>query len=109
MSVSSATTTNSHSVVYVTVPNQQVVKIGRAVWLGSGLAACVNIVPGVEQDSELLLIIKTRTGLLSSLTDYVKANHGYDVPEVISLPIQDGLPAYLLVLTAPRRSRLKTV
>uniref|UniRef100_A0A1I8H9H2 Polyglutamylase complex subunit TTLL1 n=1 Tax=Macrostomum lignano TaxID=282301 RepID=A0A1I8H9H2_9PLAT len=105
MSVSSATTTNSHSVVYVTVPNQQVGEKLAHGLVGERLAACVNIVPGVtsvyawegkvEQDSELLLIIKTRTGLLSSLTDYVKANHGYDVPEVISLPIQDGLPAYL--------------
>ncbi|XP_073271922.1 protein CutA, chloroplastic isoform X2 [Primulina huaijiensis] len=69
------------------------------------LAACVNRVPGVESiyewkgeiqtDSEELLIIKTRESLLEALTEHVKANHEYEVPEVIALPIIGGNLQYL--------------
>ncbi|KAJ4845919.1 hypothetical protein Tsubulata_008398 [Turnera subulata] len=78
------------------------------------LAACVNIVPGIfvsaanigiesvyqwqgeiQSDSEELLIIKTRQSLLEPLKEHVKANHEYDVPEVISLPITGGSIPYL--------------
>jgi len=69
------------------------------------LAACVNIVPGIESvyewegkvqsDSEELLIIKTRQSLLEPLTEHVNANHEYDVPEVIALPITGGSDKYL--------------
>ncbi|RLN16661.1 protein CutA 1, chloroplastic [Panicum miliaceum] len=44
---------------------------------------------------EELLISKTRESLLDSLTEHVKANHEYDVPEVIALPIQGGNLKYL--------------
>ncbi|MCD7460573.1 hypothetical protein HAX54_043841 [Datura stramonium] len=39
-------------------------------------------------------IIKTRI-LLEALTEHVKANHEYDVPEVIAMPIVGGSPQYL--------------
>lgn len=92
-------------VVYVTVPNKEAGKKLAASIINERLAACVNIVPGVESvywwdgkvqtDSELLLIIKTRESLLSALTQHVKSNHEYDVPEVISLPITGGNDKYL--------------
>ncbi|THU53112.1 hypothetical protein C4D60_Mb10t10990 [Musa balbisiana] len=49
----------------------------------------------VETDAEELLIIKTRESLLGALTQHVKSNHEYDVPEVISLPITGGNERYL--------------
>lgn len=49
----------------------------------------------VQTDAEELLIIKTRESLLSALTEHVKANHEYDVPEVIALPISGGNLKYL--------------
>lgn len=65
----------------------------------------MNIVPGIESvywwegkvqtDAEELLIIKTRESLLNALTEHVKANHEYDVPEVIALPISGGNLKYL--------------
>nr|XP_043618222.1 protein CutA 1, chloroplastic [Erigeron canadensis] len=92
-------------VVYVTVPNQDAGKKLAASIVKEKLAACVNRVPGVESvylwqgeiqtDSEELLIIKTRESLLSALTEHVKANHEYDVPEVIALPITGGSIPYL--------------
>ncbi|KAK8947108.1 hypothetical protein KSP39_PZI006397 [Platanthera zijinensis] len=92
-------------VVYVTVPNREAGKKLAESIINEKLAACVNIVPGiqsvywwegkVQSDSEELLIIKTRESLLNPLTEHVKANHEYEVPEVIALPINGGNDEYL--------------
>uniref|UniRef100_A0A2P2IL39 Protein CutA, chloroplastic n=1 Tax=Rhizophora mucronata TaxID=61149 RepID=A0A2P2IL39_RHIMU len=92
-------------VVYVTVPNREAGnKLAHSI-VKEKLAACVNIVPGIQSvyqwqgeiqtDSEELLIIKTRQSLLEALKEHVKANHEYEVPEVISLPITGGSIPYL--------------
>ncbi len=49
----------------------------------------------MNEDSELLLKIKTRTSRVEEVTKYVRENHPYDVCEVIALPIQQGNPPYL--------------
>ncbi|MEK6564347.1 MAG: divalent-cation tolerance protein CutA [Candidatus Omnitrophota bacterium] len=69
------------------------------------LAACVNIIPGVEsyfwwQDKidrakEALLVIKTKKELFNKLVGKVKSLHSYSVPEIISLPIISGNKDYL--------------
>lgn len=69
------------------------------------LAACANIVPKIvsvyewenkiNEDSESLMMIKTRTSRVEELTAYVKANHPYKVCEVIAVPITNGNEAYL--------------
>ncbi|KAK5824118.1 Protein CutA, chloroplastic -like protein [Gossypium arboreum] len=92
-------------VVYVTVPNREAGRKLAGSIVKEKLAACVNIVPGLESvylwegkinsDPEEMLIIKTRQSLLEALTEHVKANHEYDVPEVIALPITGGSPQYL--------------
>ncbi|KAG8494006.1 hypothetical protein CXB51_011388 [Gossypium anomalum] len=92
-------------VVYVTVPNRDAGRKLADSIVKEKLAACVNIVPGVEsvyewegkvnRDPEELLIIKTRQSLLPALTEHIKANHEYDVPEVIALPIGGGSAEYL--------------
>ncbi len=71
----------------------------------AALAACVNIVPSLksvyswqgqlESATEHLLIIKTRKETYPELEALICANHPYEVPEVISIPIDAGLPAYL--------------
>ncbi|KAF5739773.1 hypothetical protein HS088_TW12G00983 [Tripterygium wilfordii] len=93
-------------VVYVTVPNKEAGKKLAESIVKEKLAACVNRVPGmllfclkscpnIQTDSEELLIIKTRQSLLEALTDHVKGNHEYEVPEVIALPITGGNIQYL--------------
>lgn len=92
-------------VVYVTVPNKEAGKKLAESLVKEKLAACVNRVPGIESvyqwqgeiqtDSEELLIIKTRESLLEALKEHVKANHEYDVPEVIAMPIIGGSELYL--------------
>ena len=69
------------------------------------LAACVNIIPGItsvyewegkiENDEEMLMMIKTRTAVIPALSEYVKKNHPYDVAEVISTSIEQGNQPYL--------------
>ncbi|XP_011016891.1 PREDICTED: protein CutA, chloroplastic isoform X2 [Populus euphratica] len=76
-------------VVYVTVPNREAGKKLASSIVKEKLAACVNIVPGIESvyqwqgeiqsDAEELLIIKTRQSLLEALTEHVKANHEYEL------------------------------
>lgn len=69
------------------------------------LAACVSRVPGatstyrwqdkVVEDAEVLLLIKTTAEGLPVLRERLVALHPYEVPELVALPIEDGLPAYL--------------
>lgn len=98
-------TAGTHSVAYVTVPSEEVAKtIGKGL-VREKLAACVNIVPQVtsiytweneiNEDTELLLIIKTRTSRLTELIQYVRSHHPYKVFEVVSLPIESGNEPYL--------------
>jgi periplasmic divalent cation tolerance protein len=78
--------------------------IGRTL-VDEHLVACVNILPGVRsfffwegktQDAvETLMICKSRKPLLETIITRVRAIHSYSVPEIIALPIMDGLPDYL--------------
>lgn len=69
------------------------------------LAACVNILPSIRSiyswqgdicdDQESLLICKTPAPILNRLIDRIQTLHAYDVPEVLAIPVAQGLPAYL--------------
>ncbi|MBI2646745.1 MAG: divalent-cation tolerance protein CutA [Deltaproteobacteria bacterium] len=68
------------------------------------LAACVQIVPGLEsfyfwqnklcQDKEVLVIIKTRRILFSKLVKTIKKNHSYEIPQILALPIVGATSSY---------------
>ena len=80
----------------------------------AGLAACVNLLPrvqsvyrwqgAIESASEVPLLIKTTAGRYTELEAAIRALHPYDVPEIIALPIAQGLPAYLDWLAAETRA-----
>ena len=69
------------------------------------LAACVNILPGatsvyrwqgkVESANETILLIKTTMARYPALETAIKNQHPYELPEIIAVPINAGLPAYL--------------
>ena len=69
------------------------------------LAACVNILPGVESTywwkgkmetaPEWTLLIKTVRGKFDAVRDAVRELHSYELPECIALAIDDGSPEYL--------------
>jgi periplasmic divalent cation tolerance protein len=92
-------------VVYITAPGEEeALTLARAL-VESRLAACVNMVNNVrsiyswqgriEDDRELLMIVKTRRQLFERLSAKVRELHSYDVPEIIALPIVEGSPDYL--------------
>ncbi|XP_046371397.1 protein CutA homolog [Haliotis cracherodii] len=95
----------SASMAFVTVPDMDVAKKLAHGIVKQRLAACVNILPGitsvyewedkVNEDPELLLMIKTQTSKIDELSSYVRSNHPYDCAEVISSKIDNGNPPYL--------------
>src|SRR3989304_8209898 len=73
--------------------------------IDSHLVACVNVVPSVksifiwegktDQQTEVLLIAKSRKALLNQIIEHVKKIHSYSVPEVIAIPVIGGSEDYL--------------
>lgn len=71
----------------------------------AGLAACVNILPrvqsiyrwqgSVESATEIPLLIKTTAANYAALETAIGERHPYEIPEIIALPVERGLPAYL--------------
>ena len=69
------------------------------------LAACVNVIAGVvsryrwqgklERDEESLLVIKCDESRVEELIAALPELHPYDVPELLSLPVEKGNPAYV--------------
>lgn len=96
-------------VVYITASSGNAKDLASAL-VREKLAACVNRIPGVEstytwegrveRDAEDLLIVKTRTDLFDRLQETIQALHGYDVPEIIAVPIVEGSEGYLAWMTA---------
>ncbi len=97
--------TSKEVVVFITAPNEnEAAEIARTL-VESRLAACVNIVNNIrsiylwqgniEDESEVLMVVKTRKELFSALADKVKELHTYEVPEIIALPVVDGHQDYL--------------
>jgi len=100
-------------VVLSTVPNEQVgEKIARAL-LEENLVACVNMVPGVsslyrwqgniQDDRELLLVIKTRTDRYEKLEERLRELHPYEVCEVMAFDVAAGSKPYLDWILAETR------
>lgn len=83
-------------------------KIARAL-TARKLAACVNIIPGVESTywwkgkietaPEWTLLIKTTRTNISAVRDAIRELHSYDLPECIAIRIDDGSEQYLNWIT----------
>ena len=85
-------------VIFCTAPEEaSAEKLARGL-VESRLAACVNAVRGVksfyrwqakiEADTEIQLIIKTQRARFDEVAAWIKANHPYEVPEIIALPAE---------------------
>lgn len=57
----------------------------------------------VQDDTEARVALHTRLSLVAAITAQADAEHPYDVPCVIALPIQAGNPAYLAWVRAETR------
>ncbi|TRZ15189.1 hypothetical protein HGM15179_011900 [Zosterops borbonicus] len=95
----------THSIAFVTCLNEHIARdIARAI-MDKKLAAYVNILPKssalyfwkgeLEESTEILLLVKTRTSKIGELSNYIRSIHPFEIPDIISLPIDQGNPLYL--------------
>ena len=92
-------------VVFCTVPNNEVAERIATNLVRSQLAACVNIIPHLTSiytwknelynDSELLLVIKTKKNLFPLVEEAIKSYHPYEIAEIIALPVIAGSSDYI--------------
>ena len=92
-------------IVFVTVPGpREGSRISRAI-LTSRLAACVNVISGVQsmyqwkgkivREKEAMLVMKTTRLRYRKLEQKIKKLHPYEVPEVIAIPLICGSSQYI--------------
>lgn len=92
-------------VVLTNAPDEALAKKIGAALVEQKLAACVNILSAcesvyrwqgkLETAREVPLMIKTTRARYAEVEAVIRALHVYEVPEIIVLPIENGLPAYL--------------
>jgi periplasmic divalent cation tolerance protein len=92
-------------IVYITAPNEEEAAKIAKILVEDRLAGCVNIVKDIrsiyswqgklEDEKEVLMIVKTGLELFSALTSKVKELHSYTVPEILAMPIVDGSEEYI--------------
>lgn len=88
-----------------TCPDEATARRIAEVLVGERLATCVNRVTGVastyvwegrlQDDAEILLIIKTTAARLAELASRLKVLHPYELPELVALPVAGGNEPYL--------------
>lgn len=98
-----------HLLVLTTSPDQKSAEQLAEKLVDNGLAACVNILPPMQSiywwkgkrqsGQECQLFIKTRRHKYSAIEIYIRQNHPYELPEIIAIPIEGGLPGYLQWIT----------
>ena len=92
-------------VALCTCPDQEIASSLAKGLVEARLAACVNILPGVrsvyrwgngiQDDEEVLLVIKTTNMAYHGMEAWLVSKHPYDVPEVIALSVAAGSSPYL--------------
>lgn len=96
---------DDYIIVFNTCNSAEVASSIAEMLVSKKLAACVNIVKGIESvyqwqgkiehEQEILLIIKTRQSLFSQLEQAIQKLHNYELPEIIAVPIVLGEKNYL--------------
>ena len=91
--------------IYMTASNDAEARTIARILVQERLAACVNILAGmrsvyhwegeIQEESEIVLIAKTRRDRVPALTDRVTEIHSYDCPCVVTIPIDGGNPDFL--------------
>jgi periplasmic divalent cation tolerance protein len=92
-------------VVITTLPDRSSAEKLAEALVGQRVAACVNILTPcrsvyrwkdeVQHDEEHPLLIKTTAERYPALEAAIRANHPYELPEIIAVPVERGLTEYL--------------
>ncbi len=95
---------SAYQMIYCTCPDKESAKKLAGLLVTKKLAACVNIMPGItsvyswqdqiETTQEHLLLIKTRADNYSQIETTLFKHHPYEVPEIVAVNIERGLPEY---------------
>lgn len=90
--------------IYLTAASpEEAEKIGSSL-VGEKLAACANFFPirsiytwkgALQKDNETAMFLKTKSSLVDSAVKRIKELHSYEVPCIVSIPIEKGLTEYL--------------
>ncbi len=95
---------SEHGVLLTTLPSQEDARAMAKMLVEEKLAACVQLLPiesfyrwegKVQNEDEVLLLIKTRTALFDAAIAAIKAAHPYSVPEIVGWPFSAGHLPYL--------------
>ena len=91
--------------VLTNCPDQATADTIAQALVGSQLAACVNILAParslyrwqgkIEAATEIPLLIKSTATAYPALEVCIRELHPYEVPEIVAVPVDRGLPAYL--------------
>lgn len=102
---------HAYQIVLTTCPDETIAKKIAEELVAAGFAACVNILPSmqsvyrwqgkIESAQENLLLIKSETEKFDAIQRQICARHPYELPEIIAVPIVDGLQGYLSWLSNP--------
>ena len=92
-------------VVLSTFPDAAAARVAAEILVGESLAACVNIVPGMESiyrwkgklesSGEVLAILKTTAERYPALEQRLRELHPCEVPEIVALPAAAVVESYL--------------
>lgn len=95
----------NHFIVLVTAPDLKTARRLAQAALRTRLVACANLVPAIEshywwedkpeRSKEVLMIMKTTRRNLPKLEKLILAQHPYDTPEFVVLPVSRGSQRYL--------------
>lgn len=96
---------NRALLVLTTVPDAATAERIADVLIEARLAACVNVLPGIQsiyrwqgavtRSTELQLLIKTTAERYASVEEAIRMHHPYDVPEIIAIAIAEASSSYL--------------
>ncbi len=94
-----------YCLVLCTCPEGETAQVLAGSLVEERLAACVNILPGMvsvyswkgamESSKEALLLIKTERRVYPRLEGRLRELHPYELPEILAVDIERGLPDYL--------------
>ncbi|MDX2288581.1 MAG: divalent-cation tolerance protein CutA [Hyphomicrobiaceae bacterium] len=105
--------TDTPVIVYVTCPDLATAELLGRELVEMRLAACANILPGmtsiyrwqgtIEQSTEAVLLLKTRSTLAEGVIEAVVARHPYETPAVLRIDVTGGAAGYLAWLDGETR------
>jgi periplasmic divalent cation tolerance protein len=97
-------TASDYGVLLTTTPGREEAARIAQLLIDEKLAACVQLLPiesfyvwqgKIQNDAEILLLVKTRSALFEKAIVRIKQVHSYSVPEIVAMPFAAGFPGYL--------------